>query len=201
MSGTDLPRLVWRGLATWLLLSLLGWFWAQPLLGWFIPYIEWIIGLAANAYRAHVSLNGAGAEANLELQMVLQQPLALSAQQTLKPGIKLTVVHHVLHDLAPLIVEFSLLLIWPVVSLRQRLLLLLAGIPAAFAVLGLTTPFVLLGLLEIQLQQIALYYHFIRPEPWILQWLYFCEMGGNWLLAISAALLCVRLIHVTRPSA
>ena len=193
MSGVDLSRVAVRGLVSWLALTLLVWWFAEAVLGWFTPFIQWIIATLTDDYRIRLAFSGAGGETYLQLQLELLHRLPLDENHSLRPGLVLTVGQHVLHDLAPLIIEFTLLLMWPLQNWRQRILLLAIGMVAAFAVIGLTTPFILLGLLEIQLQQLAWSQHGSRPEPGVLQWLYFCEMGGNYLLAIAAAGLSVRL--------
>jgi hypothetical protein len=91
-----------------------------------------------------------------------------------------------------MVIELSVLLVWPVNAWRERFLLLLLGLVTSMIVLAATAPFVLIGNLEIYLQEMAVQAQVKRPEPWTLTWMIFSEMGGRWLLPLVAAMLCIR---------
>jgi hypothetical protein len=73
-------------------------------------------------------------------------------------------------------------------------MLLVLGVPAAFIVTGLTSPFLLAGQVEIALIEFALKEGVIRPEPLIMKWLIFNEMGGRWLLSLLGAIACITYV-------
>jgi len=163
-----------------------------------IPWLELILRHVDNDFTPLVSVSAKQGDSLLQLQVRLRHTLDMGNGRQLPAGLVLMVKHHVLHDIAPLIVEFTLLFSWPIRYWRQRGLILFYGVVAAFFIIGSTTPFVLLGLLEIQLQELAFQAGIIRAEPMILQWLYFCEMGGNWLLAALAVVACLAPANVKK---
>jgi hypothetical protein len=119
-------------------------------------------------------------------------PVLLGEQQWLTAGQELTAGTHLMHTLVPMVIELSVLLVWPVNAWRERFLLLLLGLVTSMIVLAATAPFVLIGNLEIYLQEMAVQAQVKRPEPWTLTWMIFSEMGGRWLLPLVAAMLCIR---------
>ncbi|MBT8447789.1 MAG: hypothetical protein KJO38_11595, partial [Gammaproteobacteria bacterium] len=86
---------------------------------------------------------------------------------------------------------FTIVLGWPAANLKQRLVMILAGIPAAALLLAVTTPFQLAGHVQIYLQQLAGQAGVARAEPLSLTYMIFLESGGRWMLAVALAVLCV----------
>lgn len=68
-------------------------------------------------------------------------------------------------------------------------------LPVAALVLALTTPFHLVGLIELAVQKAAKANQFPRAAPLTLEWMIFLEGGGRWLLPVVAALLCLSGAH------
>ncbi|UOA07168.1 hypothetical protein [Methylobacter sp. S3L5C] len=130
---------------------------------------------------------------SIELSTWVLRPVYLNAGQFIAPGTKLKSSSHLLHLLVPLVIEMSVLLVWPVQNWTQRYLLIILSLLTAALVIMLTLPSLLLGKLEISFQNIALTGQNPRPVPWFVEWMVFCEMGGRWLLAIAAAWLCIQL--------
>jgi hypothetical protein len=98
-----------------------------------------------------------------------------------------------LHSFVPLVIEGSILLVWPVQHWRQRVLLLGSGLLAAVLVVVATLPAQLLGKLEIAFQDLAESGSNPRVVPWFVDWMVFCELGGRWLLGIAAAWFCIQI--------
>lgn len=118
----------------------------------------------------------------------------MAAQRVLLPdGFTAAIFSFLLGCLVPVIIEWSVLLVWPVQRWTQRLLLIGTGILSAVVLFLATLPATLLGLLEISFQQVAVLGTEPRPVPWFLDWMVFCELGGAWLLAIIGAWLCIQL--------
>jgi hypothetical protein len=129
----------------------------------------------------------------IELSTWLLRPVYLNAGQFIPPGTELKSSAHLLHALVPLVIELSILWVWPVQRWSQRCLLLGLGLLTAVLVIMAILPAQLLGKLEISFQDVALTGKNPRPVPWFVDWMVFCEMGGRWLLAIAAAWLCIKL--------
>ena len=132
-------------------------------------------------------------EYSIELSAWVLRPIYLNAGQYIPPGTDLKSSAHLLHVLVPLVIEGTILLVWPVQRWSQRFLLITLGLLTAVLVVMATLPAHLLGNLEISFQDVALTGQNPRPVPWFVDWMVFCEMGGRWLLGIVAAWLCIQL--------
>ena len=95
---------------------------------------------------------------------------------------------------------YTVLGAWPQPDWRRRLVVMVAGVPAALLAVALTTPFLLAGKIEMLLQERSALAGIVRAEPAILRWMLFTEGGGRWLLAIVLALLVIALIDVVMPA-
>ncbi|NNL56908.1 MAG: hypothetical protein HKO71_04095 [Pseudomonadales bacterium] len=81
-----------------------------------------------------------------------------------------------------------MLIVFPLSNWRQRVLLLLLGIPAFFLVTSLTAPLQLLGNLEIGFMNAAAKLGFKKEYPLVLDWMLLTEGGGRWLLPVLAGI-------------
>jgi len=127
------------------------------------------------------------------------RPLHLTDGLAIPPGTELTAQTHLLHTLVPAVIELAAVFAWPVTRLPERLVGILLGLITAIAVIALTAPFVLIGTIEISLQEWVANSGGQRPEPWPLTWMLFCEMGGRWLLAVLAAAASIQLARTFIP--
>jgi hypothetical protein len=193
MSRTELLTLSAKGLMAWLALSALGWYFGEALGQCLLPGFVFIINQISPDFSSWLSLVPDKHDFSIQLNAIVLQPVHLGGKQWLTVGQDMTAGTHLMHTLVPMIIELSILLVWPVKGWRERLVLLALGLVTALLVLAATTPFVLLGNLEIYLQDMAVEAKVHRPVPWILTWMIFCEMGGRWVLPIVAAILCIRL--------
>jgi hypothetical protein len=183
----------YKGLAAWLFLSLSVWYF-QAWLGKGLCLLSTFpLTLMTTEISPLVKLTQTGADYSLELSAWVLRPIPINADMTIPPGTELKSSTHLLHILVPVIIEWSVLLVWPVQRWTQRLLLIGTGILSAVVLVLATLPATLLGLLEISFQQVAVLSTEPRPVPWFLDWMIFCELGGAWLLAIIGAWLCIQL--------
>ena len=121
------------------------------------------------------------------------RPLRLDAQHTIPTGQPLPSRANVIHALVPLVIFFCVVLAAPARNLYERGLPLALAFPIALAILLLTTPFQLVGLIEMAIQQHASGLGLERAEPFTLRWMILLEGGGRWVLPSAAALLNVTL--------
>ena len=193
MSRSELIAICLKGLAAWLALSGLGWYFSEALGQCLLPGFSYIVSQFYPELSPLLTLVPENHDFNIHLSALVLRPLHLGEQQWLSPGLELTAGTHLMHTLVPMVIELSILLVWPVNGWRGRISLLALGFVTSLLVLGMTAPFVLLGNLEIYLQELAGQANVQRPESWLLTWMIFCEMGGRWVIPIVAALLCVQL--------
>ncbi|WP_446812195.1 hypothetical protein ACH50O_23240 (plasmid) [Methylomonas sp. 2BW1-5-20] len=130
---------------------------------------------------------------SIELSAWVLRPIYLNSSHYIQSGGELTSSAHLLHSFVPFVIEGSILLVWPVQSWRQRLLLIALGLLTAALVVMATLPALLVGKLEVSFQDIAEAGQNPRLVPWFVDWMVFCELGGRWLLGIAAAWLCIQL--------
>lgn len=195
MSQTEFLVLSLKGLLAWLVLSALGWYVGEELGQCLLHWLDFIVNLVCPDYSYWLSLTPKNHDYTFYLNALVVQPVHLGGKQWLTVGQEMTAGTQLMHTLVPVVIELSILLVWPVTGWRERLMILVLGVITAVFVVGLTAPFVLLGNLEIYLQEMAVEAQVKRLEPWYLTWMIFCEMGGRWVLPILAAFLCIRLQH------
>jgi hypothetical protein len=129
----------------------------------------------------------------IELSAWVLKPMYINLSQFIPPGTELKSSADLLHILVPLVIEGSILLVWPVPGWSQRWVLITFGLLTATLVILVTLPALLLGKLEIAFQDVAMTGKNPRTVPWFVDWMVFCELGGRWLLAIAAAWLSIQL--------
>jgi hypothetical protein len=188
--------LILKGLLAWLVLSGLVWHFGEWLGKGLFPLIKAVIMTMTSEISPSLKLVKSAQsqfDYSIELSAWALRPVYLNARQYIPPGTELKASAHLLHALVPLVIEMSILLVWPVQRWPQRLLLIALGLLTAVLVVMATLPAQLLSMQEISFQNVALTGKNPRPVPWFVDWMVFCEMGGLWLLAIAAAWLCIQL--------
>jgi len=203
MSWRELLSLTLKGLLAWLVLSGLVLYLGEWLAKGLFPLIKAvIISMAPDLSPSLNLLKSAQSQLDysIELSAWVLQPIYLNAIHFIPPSTELKSSAHLLHSFVPLVIEGSILLVWPVQGWRQRLLLIGLGLLTSVLVVMATLPALLLGNLEVSFQNIAEAGQNSRPVPWFVDWMVFCELGGRWLLAVVAAWLCIgfqRVLHRT----
>ncbi|OHX34397.1 hypothetical protein BJL95_17145 [Methylomonas sp. LWB] len=199
MSRRELLFLTLKGLLAWLALSGLVLFFGDWLITGMFPLLKAVmIGMAPDFSPSLKLMKSAQSQLDysIELSAWVLRPIYLNSSHFIPPGTELKSSAHLLHSFVPLVIEGSILLIWPVQGWRQRLLLIGLGLLTAVLVVMATLPAQLLGKLEISFQDIAESGSNPRAVPWFVDWMVFCEMGGRWLLAIATAWLCITLQRI-----
>jgi hypothetical protein len=196
MSRRELVYLTLKGLVVWLLLSGLVWYGGVYLGQVLLPVINMVILDMTADISPVVKLVISGEDASIELSAWVLNPIYLDANHFIPVGTELKSSAHLLHSLTPLVIEGTLLLVWPLEQRSQYVLLIVFGFLTAMGVLLATLPALLLGQLEISFQQTAVSGYKPRVVPWFTDWMVFCELGGQWLLAVIAAWLSIRLERV-----
>lgn len=196
MSKRDLLVLTLKGLLAWLVLSGLVLYFGEWLAKGLFPLLKAVmISMAPDLSPSLQLVKSAQSQLDysIELSAWVLQPVYLNASHFIPPSTELKSSTHLLHSFVPLVIEGSILLVWPLQGWRQRLLLIGLGLLTAVLVVMATLPALLLGNLEVSFQDIAEAGQNPRPVPWFVDWMVFCELGGRWLLGIVAAWLCIQL--------
>ncbi|MBD9357397.1 hypothetical protein [Methylomonas albis] len=196
MSRRELFVLTLKGLLAWLVLSGLVLYFGEWLAKGLFPLLKavmiWMSPDLSSSLNLLKSVQSQ-LDYSIELSAWVLRPVYLNANHFIPPGTELKSSAHLLHSFVPLVIEGSILLVWPVQHWRQRFLLIGLGLLTAVLVVMATLPAQLLGKLEISFQDIAESGSSPRAIPWFVDWMVFCELGGRWLLGIVAAWLCIVL--------
>ena len=193
MNRRDPIVLTLKGLLAWLVLSGLAWYGGTWLGQGLLPLVKVVIMTMTSDISPGLTLVPSKSDASIELSAWVLKPIYINDSQFIPPGTELKSSAHLLHNLVPLVIEGSILLVWPVPRWSQRLILMAFGLLTATLVITATLPALLLGQLEISFQDVAIAGKNPRLVPWFVDWMVFCELGGRWLLAIAAAWLSIQL--------
>ena len=190
----SLPRLLLRIALIAIAVTALGIATGRALIGALLPFLSFVAeGLSAD-YSALLSWDPVD-HAMLLIKAQFLNPTSGLAALGIELGQQVTAGTHLHHVLVPPVLLYIFLCAWPVSNIKQRLFLLLAGVPAALLALALTTPFLLAGKIEGMLQDHAAAAGVARPQSPVLTWMLFTEGGARWLLPIVLALICIALMH------
>ena len=202
MNPRDLRHLILKGVLAWSVLSVLVWYFGDGMIKALFPLLKAVMSALAPDFSHSLKLSDSvqsQLDASIELSAWTLRPIYLNAKQFIPLGTDLKASTHLLHILVPMVIEGSILFVWPVQRWQQRGLLIILGLVSAVLVILAILPTHLLAMLEISLQDIALTADKPRPEPWFIDWMVFCEMGGRWLLGVLAAWLCIQLQRELLP--
>lgn len=187
-----------RLIAVWLVLSAAGTLFGPQILRPALPMLAWIAQALMPGHAARIDIQQQDGEAMLVLSLTTLREIPVALGVFIPPGKVIPASSHVLHNLVPAVILWSVLIAWPVRRLAERARLMLLGVAATLAILAATTPFVLAGLVETSFQDLADQLGTARAEPWFLTWMIFLESGGRWLLPLLAAALCIGAGKVAR---
>jgi hypothetical protein len=196
MKRCDLIILSLKIILVWLILSGVGWYFGGWLLKGLFPFIKPVMMTMMPELVTSIKLVSSGKsqlDSSIELSAWVLHPIYLNAGHFIPSKTELKSSANLLHTLVPLVIEGTILLVWPVKYWMQRLLLIALGLLMMVLVVLAILPAQLLGILEISFQDVALTGQAPRTVPWFVDWMIFCEMGGRWLLGIVAAWICVQL--------
>jgi hypothetical protein len=180
-----------RLLAAWLTLSALGFLFGKEIISPLLPFISWVVGLIEPGISPLVTVQPHQANEIIHLSATTLRSLEVSKSLLIPEGLRLTAAGSLAHALVPLVILWTLVVAWPMATARERISLLLLTLPATLITVALTTPFLLVGRMEIMLSEMAFQRGEQRQEPLVLTWLLFTEGGGRWLLPIIMAVSCI----------
>src|ERR1035437_1998663 len=137
MNRRELISLSLKGLPAWLVLSGLVWYFGEWLGQGLFPLLKAVImTMSSDMSRSLKLMKPAGQlDYTLELSVWLLRPICLNAGQFIPPGTELKASAHLLHVLVPLVIELSILLVWPVQRQSQRYWLIALGLLTAILVI------------------------------------------------------------------
>lgn len=181
-------RVTLRLCLAWVVCSALGFALGAPLLRAATPLLSFTVAALAPELMTHVeALNTAGPVPDLQLDARTTRPLLVAGDRMIPAGAPLPSRVTGIHALVPLVILLTALAALPTRGWREHAWLAAFAVPLGVVVLLATTPFHLLGLIELALQEYATGAGLARPVPWSYRWMLFLEGGGRWVLPIGLA--------------
>ncbi len=184
-----------KGLLIWFLLAQAGQQWGDRILAPVLPVYEDTITAIAKDYSANIDIVDSQKGKVVQLEATTLKAIPVTPVNSLRAGITIPVTVTLLHQLVPLVILLTILLVWPVQRWQQRAYMLLAAIPCILIVAVVTTPMQLLGTLEISLQNYAATMGYLRHEPRVLTWMLLTEGGARWLIPVLLGVAAATLVQ------
>lgn len=161
-----------------------------------LPYFSWIIDVTCSEYTPMLSIIRYQGDSMIQMQAIVVEPIPISPLYSIPAGAQMKAGTHVLHNLIPLLIAYALILSWPMSLVRERLIALCMMAPILIVIMGLSTPYLLAGHIEVLYQNLANQHGITREVPFLLHWMIFIETGGVWLLPIAGAGLSLYLARL-----
>jgi len=174
-------------------LNLVGWYYADTLVKFFLPLHAWTFALLTDHYVVQ-SMQLVADHDELIIKAVLStQHHRVIAGRLIPDGFGGSSSTIAGQTLQPLIIALAILFVWPVRAYTHRLLLLLLGVPFLLLVVAIDTPTVLLGAME----DLLLFNLDPAAERFSIsiQTMHILNGGGRQGLGLVAAALAITLYH------
>jgi hypothetical protein len=192
MTTKSLLRLSLRGVLAWCVLSAAGFLFAPAIMKALSPLMVGAIDIMQSDFMAHLAIVDERGGAKIAMSCTAARELILP-QGKIVPflGSFNCAATDAIHALVPFVIFSVGIAGWPISHRRELLRRLVGFVLLLPVVAALTTPVLLVGLVESRLHpdsfSAAAQWRALA-QPWV-----FMEMGGRWLLPLLAALLCIRL--------
>jgi len=191
VTNVNLYNLSLRLFLAWLLLSIAGYYGGQQLVSFLLPFFSDVINTISHDYSHVLKIGENKGQATIEIAAMITNRIKATDTIVLSAGQTITASIHVFHVLVPLVILFTLVIAWPVQKLRDRIQILFLALPVTTIILWLTTPMLLAGHIEKKIMLLIQNVGGVPKEPFLLNWVIFSEMGGNWLLPVIGAATCI----------
>ena len=184
-----------RLIVAWLSISLLGLVASRQIISLFVPYFNGIVDILLVEFDTVVKLVTSENKDLVYLGATAVRPIVENGVIVVSPGQLVTSAADVIHTLVPIVILYSALVAWPVPKVRDRMTLIMLGIPLVFIMLGFITPVHLAGLIEMTIYNRAYKSSADFSEPLLISWVVFLESGGRWLIPLATAIVGVMINH------
>ena len=178
----------------WILLTVIVIFFGNKLLIPLLHYFASVANFFIDGYLFEIKTSMVKSEPAIIMIVKNLNDITSSENAVLlNSGYTTAIYAHTVNILVPLVILFSLILAWPIKSLKQGTIMIASGIIFLILVLLFTVPFQLFGIFENELNNIALNNQQNYAFSLVHYWQVFCDAGGVWLLAILGAVISIVL--------
>jgi hypothetical protein len=187
-----------RALIAWGLIAAAGFVFADSIVGVFLPAMEGVIDALQSDFTAYLSVAEVRGNSVIVMSCTAARPLALPSGKIVPflGSFKCASIDTV-HALVPIVVYAAAVAAWPISRWREVYRRLLGSLFLVPVVVSLTTPLLLVGLADTSLYPEN--FQSDKQLTALLQPFVFLESGGNWLLPLMAAVVCVRIAGRRAP--
>jgi hypothetical protein len=190
-----------RGILAWLLLSVAGITAGEALTSPLLLPMALIGDLLIPGFHWQMSFQVHEQALNVVVQATTERMVPASPNSGLAAGVSVRAGATTAHLLLPTVIWLSVLAAARVDGWRQRLALMAGGLIASQALAALMGAILLAAKLELLLGQVAQQVNERRVENWVVQAMVFLETGGNVVLALIGAALCLGALEAWRLGA
>lgn len=184
-------KLAPRILFIWIIVSVFFLLTGELLIQALIPYFTWVLNQLSDQYVSTLQIATQDGSKMIQAITTITQEIYIENIPVSPPGVQFKVASNLVHALVPLVILYCILLSWPNIELRERLVLCLIGVPVSIIIITLVVPPLLGGHIEATLLTAAESMAQRKlPTPLIMQWVIFIESGGRWLFPILGAAFC-----------
>ncbi|HAZ61193.1 MAG TPA: hypothetical protein DCY89_06445 [Gammaproteobacteria bacterium] len=187
-----------RAVLVWLLLSVAGIAAGEALTRPLLLPMALLGDLLVPGFHWHMSFAVHEQALNVVVQATTEQVVVASPNSGLHPGVSVRAGATTAHLLLPTVIWLSVLAAARVDGWRQRLALMAGGLVASQILAALMGAILLAAKLELLLGQLAQQVNERRVENWVVQSMVFLETGGNVVLALIGAALCLGALETWR---
>ena len=180
-----------RVILIWLLLSICLLMLGEPIIKTMLPLIDYITNSMTNNFACVLSIEKTIDSTIIQCLATLSKDIYIENIPIAPAGYKLTSYTNLVHSLVPIVILYTVLLSWPNVSFKEKIVLCALGIIGLLIITGTVVPILLIGNIEAQLLSVAereadQYF----ATPLVMKLVIFFETGGRWLFPILIAIIC-----------
>jgi hypothetical protein len=184
-------KLSLRVVIIWIVLSILVLLAGEMIVSILLPYFQALMNAFIGSYTSVLNIIDEGNSKMIQTTSTLTQAVYLQGYPVAPEGMELKASTSLAHSYVPIVILYTALLAMPVKNSRERVLLVLLGVPFMLIILGLIVPPLLAGHMASAFLQAAESNAGHRLDvPFVMQWVLFAETGGRWLFPVVAAFLC-----------
>lgn len=191
VSAPSITRLTLFSIFIWVALSILFYFIGPYIIHFLLPFFSFILNFMSDNHVSVLSINTIDGNQAIQAVTTTIRTIQFTDNLILSPGFQVQPITNVIHNLVPLVIFYSVVLAWPGMILKERIILCLLGVPVSFIMLSILIPTILAGHIESQLLSSAeAQLGRMLETPFIMKLVVFMETGGRWLMPLIMLVLC-----------
>ncbi len=179
----------------WLVLSIIIFITGKYIIGPLLPYISFITDIITDKFTCGLSIEKTSESTVIQCIATMSQDIYIENIPIAPAGYQLTSHTNLIHSLVPIVILFTILLAWPKIEIRHRIILCFFGTVGVLVIIGTVVPILLAGHIEHQLLSAAEKQSgHLMEAPLVMDLVIFFETGGRWIYPVIIAGLCMLIM-------